>query len=280
MTKAAGPLVSVIMPVYNGERYLAEAIESILNQTYANLELIVFNNGSTDHTAQILDQYALKDPRVLVMFHPDPLGHAGEAASNLAIQRAQGKYIAKLDADDIAVPDRLKKQVAFLEENPSIFLVGSYLELINNNGQNVGVRTYPLSNAAIYNEFYLRLPVGNPAIMYRNGVIKGDFYWLRNKSFTDDYYSLFVHIHRGLQFANLPECLTRYRVHDTNTVFTNLRQKWAMNMAVKQSFIRDFSYVPPLQHRLKIALITMGINLFPERFLVRIMNQARKLLGA
>ena len=280
MNTLSTPLVSVIMPVYNGERFLAEAIESVLTQTYTALELIILNNGSTDGTAGILDRYARQDNRVTVLFHPEPLGHAGEAASNVASRQARGQYIAKLDADDIAVPNRIEKQVAFLNAHPDVFLVGSYLELINGSGQNVGIRTFPLTSDAIYQEFYLRFPVGNPAIMYRNGVVEGDFYQLRNRAFTDDYYSLFVYLHSGLAFANMPEPLTRYRVHDQNTVFTDLRRKWDINLAVKQSFIRDFGYSPPLLHRLKIGLITAGIHLLPERFLVRIMNQTRRLLNA
>lgn len=280
MNTSAAPLVSVIMPVYNGERYLAQAVESILSQTYPNIELIVLNNGSTDGTADILAQYARQDHRVIILFHPEPLGHAGEAASNVASRQARGQYIAKLDADDVANPNRLEKQVAFLEANPAVFLVGSYLELIDGNDRKLGVRTYPLTSEAIYREFYLRFPVANPAIMYRNGVVDGDFYQLRHKLFTDDYYSLFVHLHRGLTFANLPEPLTRYRVHDANTVFTNLRQKWDINMDVKQRFVRDFGYVPPLTHRLLVGLISVGIHLFPERFLRRIMNQTRTLLNA
>lgn len=280
MTSIASPLVSVIMPVYNGERYLAQAIDSVLAQCYTHLELIIINNGSTDGTAAILDEHARKDNRIVVLFYPEPLGHAGEAASNMASLQAKGKYIAKLDADDIAVPDRIKKQVAFLEANPTIFLVGSYLELIDNKGQRLGVRSYPLTSEAIYSEFYLRLPVANPAIMYRNGIIKGDFYTLRHKTFTDDYYSLFVHLHSGLRFANLPEPLTRYRVHDSNTVFTNLRGKWAINMGVKKAFVREFRYQAPLSHRLKIGIITALINTIPERLLVKFMNQARQLLKA
>jgi glycosyltransferase involved in cell wall biosynthesis len=274
------PLVSVIMPVYNGERYVAQAIESILTQTYTHLELLVLDNGSTDGTAAILETYARQDPRVHCLFYPEPLGHAGEAASNLASREAKGQYIAKLDADDLAVPDRIEKQVAFLEANPAIFLVGSYLELIDTDGRSKGIRTYPLSSEAIYREFYLRFPIANPAIMYRNGVVEGDFYQLRNKLFTDDYYSLFVYLHNGLAFANLPEPLTRYRVHDRNTVFTNLRLKWDINMDVKRSFVREFGYTPPITHRLLVGLISAGIHTFPERFLIRIMNRTRKLLNA
>lgn len=267
------------MPVYNGERFLAQAIESVLGQTYDHLELIILNNGSTDDTADILTKYAHQDNRVTVLFHPEPLGHAGEAASNMATRHARGHYIAKLDADDMAVPNRIEKQVAFLEANPSIFLVGSYLELIDSTGRSTGIRTYPLSSEAIYRAFYLRFPVANPAIMYRNGVVAGDFYQLRNRQFTDDYYSLFVHLHNGLQFANLPEPLTQYRVHDTNTVFTDLRRKWDINMGVKRSFVRDFGYAPPLMHRLLVGLISAGIHSVPERVLLRIMHH-RNLINA
>lgn len=280
MTAPDCPLVSVIMPVYNGERFLRYAIESVLEQSYEHLELIIINNGSTDNTATILEAYAQKDRRIMVLFHPEPLGHAGEAASNMASRHATGKYIAKLDADDVAVPNRIERQVAFLEANPAIFLVGSHLELIDSQGRSVGIRQYPLSSEAIYKEFYLRFPVANPAIMYRNGVVTGDFYTLRHKSFTDDYYSLFLHIHNGLLFANLPEPLTRYRVHDSNTVFTDLRRKWMINMDVKQAFVRDFGYQAPWSHRLRIRLITVFINTLPEKLLVKFMNQARQFLNA
>ncbi len=280
MTTPDCPLVSVIMPVYNGERFLEQAIESILEQSYRQLELIIINNGSTDNTATILAAYAQKDRRITILFHPEPLGHAGEAASNLASRHAKGKYIAKLDADDVAVPNRIEKQVVFLETNPAIFLVGSYLELIDSHSRSVGIRRYPLRSEAIYSEFYLRFPVANPAIMYRNGVLADDFYTLRHKSFTDDYYSLFLHIHNGLLFANLPEPLTLYRVHDSNTVFTNLRMKWMINMDVKKAFVHDFGYHAPWSHRVRIRLITVFINTLPEKLLIKFMNQARQFLNA
>lgn len=266
MTK--GPLVSVIIPVYNGARYIAEAVNSILNQTYQNLELLVLDNGSTDRTADILNTLAQQDSRLSVLFHPTPLGHAGEAASNLASREAKGKYIAKLDADDVALPDRIAKQVAFLENHADTFLVGSYLEVIDTDGQKIGIRKYPLNHQAIYREFYLRFPVANPAIMYRSGVVKGDFYILREKLFTDDYFSLFVYAHRGLQLANIPECLTRYRIHSTNTVFTNIREKWKVNRKVKRTFVEEYHYEPIIYHRITVGLQDFAIRFLPTRLLL------------
>lgn len=271
-------LVSVIMPVYNGEQYIAQAIESILTQTYTHLELLVLDNGSTDGTAAILEKYARQDSRVTLLCCPDPLGYGGEVASNIATRQAKGVFIAKLDADDIAMSDRLAKQVDYLVANPGTFLVGSQLTLIDESGNVIGKRTYPLTNEEIHREFYLRFPIANPAIMYRN-TLQTDLYQIRFKHFND-YYSLFMLIQAGYRMHNLPESLTAYRIHTKNTVFTNLRNKWRSNLAIKRSFIEEFGYSPPWAHRVKIVAITSAINMLPERMLINFMNRARQLLKA
>ena len=280
MNTPAPPLVSVIMPVYNGERYLAEAVMSILTQSHKNIELIIVNDGSTDGTSALLQQLAATDERISVISNPKPLGHAGEAAFNTGSRVAAGTYIAKLDADDIAIPDRIAIQAAYLEANPAIFLVGSYLELINENGVKIGVRDYPTTPEGIFGEFYYRSCIGNPSIMFRNHVLDGGIYLLKNEVFTDDYYSFFMLMNKGYKFANIPKYLTKYRVHDANTVFTDIRKKWAINVAVKNSFITDFGYKAPLIHRIKIKLITLVINTIPEQLLLKFLNQARQVLKA
>ena len=272
------PLVSVIMPVYNGERYLAQAIESVLSQSYRQLELLILDNGSSDGTATIIADYARRDQRVRPLWEPTPLGYGGEIASNVASHWAKGAFIAKLDADDVAMPDRLAKQVDYLTANPDVFLVGSQLTLIDQLGRVTGTRKYPVTHEEIYHEFYLRFPIANPAVMYRNE-LKADLYQIRFSHFND-YYSLFRLMRAGYRMYNLPESLTAYRIHTTNTVFTNLRAKWRSNVAIKQSFIREFGYVAPWWHRAKIAAITSAINLLPESVLVKSMNKARQLINA
>lgn len=278
MNATNSSLVSVIMPVYNGEQFVAQAIESILAQTYTYLELLVLDNGSTDGTAAILEKYARQDARVKPLWSPEPLGYGGEVASNMAARQAKGTFIAKLDADDLAMPDRLAKQVDYLVANPGTFLVGSQLTLINEVGEVIGKRTYPLRNEDIYNEFYLRFPVANPAVMYRN-TLPTDLYQIRFDHFND-YYSLFLLIRAGYRMYNIPESLTAYRIHTKNTVFTNLRNKWRSNLAIKHSFIEEFGYSPPWYHRVKIVAITNAINRLPERMLINFMNRARQLLKA
>ncbi len=279
MDASTSPLVSVIMPVYNGERFLAAAIESVLAQSLTDFELIIVNDGSTDSTAAMLAQYARKDARISLITNEVAQGYGGEKASNMAYKMAKGKYIAKLDADDVAHSSRLAKQVAFLNTNPTVFLVGSFLEIIDAQGHTTGTRQYPLTHKGIYQAFYYRSTIGHPSIMFRNHLLTGDFYQLRFPA-LNDYYSFFCLMKAGYKVANLPEYLVQYRIHDSNTVFTDLRRKWAVNMDIKQSFVEDFGYKASLKHRLLLKLLTIGINLGSEKFLIRIMDKTRKLFNA
>ena len=133
------PLVSVIMSVYNGEKYLVQAIDSILNQTYQNFEFIIIDDCSTDNSSHILQEYAQKDSRIKIIKKEKNIGIKGFIKNlNLGISIAKGKYIARMDADDISLPERFQKQVDFLENNPEITLVGAQLNLINEQNKITG----------------------------------------------------------------------------------------------------------------------------------------------
>src|SRR6476620_6374719 len=120
------PLVSVVMPVYNARKFLAKAISSIISQSLANFELIIINDGSTDGSPEIINSFASTDKRIHVISNPSPLGKAGDAAKELGIKMSKGKYIAIMDADDTAMPNRLEVQYNFMEAHPDIFLCGSW----------------------------------------------------------------------------------------------------------------------------------------------------------
>lgn len=120
--KGKEPLVSVMMPTFNVEGYVSQAIESVFNQTYSNWELIIVDDGSTDKTPNILAEYAKKDSRVKVYYK----SHGGRGkARNSCLEYSQGEYIAVCDSDDISFPERFEKQVQFLEMNPKIGVVGA-----------------------------------------------------------------------------------------------------------------------------------------------------------
>ncbi len=123
--------VSVIMPVYNGERYLEAAVESILNQTFSDFEFIITDDGSTDTSLALLRRYANRDPRIRLISRPNT-GYVKALIE--AVPLAKGKYIARMDADDISLPERFERQVRFLEQNPDYAVVGSKVLLIDSDG--------------------------------------------------------------------------------------------------------------------------------------------------
>jgi glycosyltransferase involved in cell wall biosynthesis len=131
MNKRSYPKVSVVMSVYNGEKYLCEAIDSILNQTFENFEFLIVNDGSTDRTLEILQSY--RDPRIKVINNERNIGLT--ASLNKGLKIAKGEYVARMDADDVSFPHRLEQQKAFLDRNPRVAMVGSWAEVIDESGK-------------------------------------------------------------------------------------------------------------------------------------------------
>src|SRR5207237_7493623 len=131
------PRVSVLLPVWNGEAFLEQAMESILRQTLSSFELIVIDDGSTDRTAAIADEFASRDDRVRVLRRP----HEGLSATlNAGIAAARGEYVARMDADDISVPDRLQKQVAYLDAHPGSVALGTWIEVLAEETRHIGLK--------------------------------------------------------------------------------------------------------------------------------------------
>src|SRR3989339_623001 len=130
------PKISVIMSAYNAEKYLAEAIESILAQTFKNFEFIIIDDGSKDDTLRIINEYARKDRRIKVYHNKKNIGCVGFIRNlNKGIKLAKGKYLARMDADDISLPDRFRIQHDFLEKNQDTFLIGTGVIDIYANGE-------------------------------------------------------------------------------------------------------------------------------------------------
>src|SRR4051812_30773328 len=127
------PKISVVMPVLNGEKYLREATESILNQTFKDFEFIIINDGSTDRTEEIIQSFA--DPRIVYIKNEKNVGLS--RVFNQGIRAAQGTYIARMDADDISLLHRFEKELEYLENNPKIDIVGSAMMIIDAEGKKV-----------------------------------------------------------------------------------------------------------------------------------------------
>lgn len=198
------PKISVVMPVYNGERYLKEAMESVLNQTFKDFEFIIINDGSTDSTEKIIQGFS--DPRIVYL---DNGGNLGLSRSfNRGIQVARGEYIARMDADDISLPDRFEKQIKFLEANPQIGVLGSNIKIIGTNK----IFKRPENHKAIKWQSLLSTPVVHPTVMARANILKNNPY--DDKLHNSEDYELWSRLifEKDAGFANLQEPLLLYRV--------------------------------------------------------------------
>jgi hypothetical protein len=216
------PLVSVVTCVFNGERFLREAVESILGQTFKDLEFIIIDDGSTDGTARILAEYERKDPRVRV-YHHENRGIAKSA--NRGCGLARGKYIARMDADDVAMPDRFERQVDFLSKNPEAGLVGGAVEMIDGAGKRLFFDQPPLEDEAIRAALLsFGFPIYQPTVMMRKAAFEAAGGYRAPFVPADDY-DLWLRIAQRWRVANLPEVLLRRRLHSQQISIRALRQE-------------------------------------------------------
>lgn len=231
------PLLSVIMPVYNGQDYLVEAIESILTQTFKDFELITVNDGSIDNTLTILRK--LKDKRVIVIDSPVNLGLA--KAMNLGIKKAKGKYIAKCDADDINMPTRFALQIRFLDRNGEYVLVGGNAEAIDQKGKKIGYIEMPESDKEIRRNLIRRNCLIHPTVMYKTDVVKriNGYREIFNKG-AEEYDLWFRLLNYGKSY-NLQKKLIKRRFHDN--VYTKKHHFQVETMALLVRFIHLFDYL-------------------------------------
>lgn len=161
------PLISVVMPVYNAELYLDEAIQSITNQTYKKFEFIIINDGSTDKSLEIIKKYKDEYSRIVLISRENK----GLVFSlNEGISKAKGKYIARMDADDISLSTRLEEQVAFMEENQEIGVCGSWVEVFGDNRKNT-IWKMPKSNEELKTRLLFSVPVAHPSVMMRKEIL-------------------------------------------------------------------------------------------------------------
>jgi glycosyltransferase involved in cell wall biosynthesis len=207
------PKITVVMPVYNGEKYLDTAIKSILNQTFTNFEFVIVDDASTDSSVEIINSY--QDQRIKLIQNNVNLGIP--KTRNKCLQESSGEYVAVLDCDDYAYPSRLAEQLEFMENNPDFGMVGSWVELMDRNDDLTG---------EVWNEEepYQKIPCrllfhnyfAHSAVLLRRSAI--DAVEINGEVYRKDYpnaqdYDLWVRISKKFKVWNIPKVLIKYRVH-------------------------------------------------------------------
>jgi glycosyltransferase involved in cell wall biosynthesis len=202
------PRVSVIMGVYNTKRYVAEAIESVLKQTYKDFEFIIIDDTSTDGTSEILQKYAKKDKRIKLIKNKTNLGLTKNL--NVGLRKAKGEFIARMDADDVSLPNRFATEVQFLDKHPDVALAGTWADIINNEGKIIGEIKYTTEHKQIRRNMTERSQIIHPSVMFRKRIVN-EVGMYDEKLRTAQDYEYFARVMSKFKVANIPKKLLHYR---------------------------------------------------------------------
>ncbi len=265
------PLVSVIIPVYNAEKYVEQAVRSIMNQTYQNLEILITDDCSTDGSFAILQKLAEEDARIKLF--RNEYNQKIVRTLNALVERAAGKYIARMDADDISASKRIEKQVAFLEANPDIAICGTNAWHIDEKGKRKGKSTLPLcyedckSFAKFFSPFY------HPTVMAKTEVLKVNTY---SSSFlyAEDY-ELWIRLifSQNYKCANLKERVFEYRIFNNQTSRINIEKQID---SVKNIFT-EYRLVREINEHLNIFFIAKSDDAISEyKYINSILSELSK----
>ena len=220
------------MPVFNATKFLDQSISSILNQTFSDFEFIIVDDASTDKSWKIIKSYAKKDKRIIAIKNKINLGVS--LTSNIAISQAQGKFLARMDADDISFADRLQKQLDFLQKNNSVVAVGGQCIVIDSQDNVIGNKNFPTQPNKLKDMIFWAIPMQQPSMMVNLSKLPKKFTWYQpNQSSAEEINLMFRFMKYG-QITNLTDNILFYRHLDTSLSHKN--PKATFKLTIKSRF--------------------------------------------
>ena len=259
------PVVTVLMSVYNAEEFLNESIDSILNQTFSNFEFIIINDACTDNSLNMLQSYI--DKRIKIITNRKNIGLT--KSLNKGLKLAQGSYIARMDSDDISMPTRLEKQVLFMENNPDIYVCGTWLQILEKKN----IWRPPCNHLQIMRAMLENNSLYHPTAIMKN--LKKEMFYYDETFRTAQDYELWTRIGLKHKLANIPEVLLLRRVHDKSI---------GKKKSIEQAFNAKKIRLNLLRHFYKIDFITFFIyklrihKIMNYKFKTKIKNLVKRLL--
>ncbi len=222
-------LVSVVMATFNEPVEMIEgAIGSILNQTYQNIELLIFDDSTKPDTIASIDKIALSDARVSVHRFSERKGFV--ESLNEGLKLAKGEYIARMDGDDFSLPERIKKEVDFLLDNPSIAVVGGQMDIMNESGKVISHRSYPKGGVSLWLFSCIRNPLAHPTIMMRRELVDRGYRYNEKLKMSEDLDFWLRLLNDDYKVANLEDTVRSYD-HNENAFsgeFCRWRQRYCI----------------------------------------------------
>lgn len=237
------PLVSVVMPAYNAQKYIGSAIESILNQTFKKLELIIINDVSTDKTLDIISSFAKKDSRIKVVSNDTTLNIA--RSLNKGIGLALSNVIARMDADDIAFSNRLEFQYKLINSSKTIAVVGANVLIIDERGVETATRSYPDSSKELKNCLFKYSPFAHPVVCFKKNLFEEVGQYNPKYSPTEDL-DLWFRLGRKYEFGSIKEPLLKYRIYEKSSSHRMIKDLEILVFKIRFNAIIKYGYRPNL----------------------------------
>lgn len=270
----SNPLVSIVIPVHNGEKYIKESIDSCLNQTYKNIEIIVVDDKSEDRTLEILKEYGQK-LTVIPVEKQNGLGNV----INIGIRASKGKYIARMDADDIMYPTRIEKQIQYLESNPNCVAVGGQIDIIDENSSITGHRDYAIDDRDIKKNRFLFQPFAHPAVTLRKSTVEEIGLYPENMWKVEDVKFFLILSTKG-EFHNLEDTVLKYRMTFKTESQSKMLDHFKKTNEIRKWAIKELNIKPTFREYVIWNIQKVGVHIlsiFPPTLFMKSFELFRKL---
>jgi glycosyltransferase involved in cell wall biosynthesis len=265
------PKVSVLIPAYNAERYLVESVESILNQSFQDFEIIILDDGSKDKTWEVMQSLVARDPRIVIKKHEKNMGIS--QSRNDLVGWAAAPYIAWQDADDISYKERLALQYAFMETHKDVGICGAYLNFYNEKGS-LGVRKYALDDDTLRRRIFKYSPVSQGVAMLRKESMEGlPLYDIRWPGAED--LNMSFKIGCNWKFGNIPQVLLDYRIYEESTTFKKLRRLEMNTLRLRWKYAHHPAYRFGITDIVYNLLQVVTLFLMPPALRIALFNRFR-----
>jgi len=265
------PIVSVIMPVLNARKYLVKSVNSILNQTEDNFEFLIIDDGSVDGSWEILRKFAKKDRRIKLFRN---ITNKGLVRSlNTLIPKTKGVFVARMDADDISVPNRLSKQIKFLNANPEIVACGGQEEIIDTRGRTIAEKYFPIESQTCRNMIMNVMVIQPPLLMARGNVMRKLRY--DNHIFKNDDISIHFKLLQYGEFGNVDEVIFKYRRVPESLTHKHPKKVYFLALAVRLNAIFKYGFRPSGVNLLMAIPETILVGILPEQKIIEIFEMLR-----
>ena len=272
MTKKQKPLITIYMPVFNAAQFLDQSISSILNQTFSNFEFIIVDDASTDNSWKIIKSYAKKDKRIIAIKNKINLGVS--LTSNIAISQSSGKFLARMDADDISFPDRLQKQIDFFKKNKSTVAIGGQCVVIDEFDNVIGNKNFPTKFNKIKDMIFWAVPLQQPSMMINLTKLPKNFTWYQpNQSSAEEINLMFRFMQYG-QISNLSDNLLFYRHLNNSLSHKNPKATFKLTLKSRLNALK-LGFRPSFTAIVLNLMQLIVVGLIPNSFIYEIWYRIR-----